>query len=233
MQAQQIITQVRSALVEPVPGFWTDSELLSWINRAELDFNNRTHILEGKNFTATQQGISEYPLPSNCLSVTAMLLNTAVAGDDPNWQRIMPSNLEKTMQQNPNFLSTVTDSQAPARSYMIWGRTFYLSPTPDTTGSGNLVLFFKAKPIPLALASQQLNLDDSFQDGLIAYVLWKAWEKEQEVEKSEKQEMIYEKYVRFGLRWQKKQSSDQRFRLDISSPIPLDGFSDTRYNPLA
>jgi hypothetical protein len=232
MIASEIISDVRLALVEPVAGFWTDAELLGWINRAESDFVNRTRILEDKDFTSTQLGVNQYPLPSNCLSVRAVMVNIATAGQNANWVRIKPSNLEKFMQETPNFLAVETDQQNDPRAYMIWGRTFFLFPVPKVDGSSNVVLFYKAKPIPLTTVGQSLNLDDSLREAVIAFVLSKAWQKENEDEKKMEQAQIYEGYVRQGLRWQKKQSGDQRNRLDISSPTPFDGPYDTRYNPL-
>lgn len=234
MTAQEIIDQVRAALVEPVAGFWSDTELLGWINRAELDFNNRTRILESKAVTGTISGQIEYPLPSNCLSVRLVLFNDAdtASGQTPNWVRIYPSNLEKSGQQTPNFLNTSSGATGTPRSYVIWGRTLLLTPPPLVTAGSNITMFYKAKPIPVALASAQLNLDDSFKDGIIAYVLWKAYEKEQEVDKAAAQQGVYETYVKYGLSWQKKQSGDQRNRLDISSPTPFEGPYDARFNPL-
>lgn len=235
MQANEIITQVRLALVEPVAGFWTDTELLGWINRAESDFCNKTRMFDDDDTSSTQAGINEYPLPSNCLSVRAVMYNDKTdATQTDNWIRLSPSNLEKTLQQSPNFLATSSNTQGPPRQYMIWGRTLYLFPCPSSAAvTDNLKIFFKAKPTPLAAASEQLNVDDSLREAIISYVLWKAWEKEQELEKSETQRQIYEAYVKQGLRWQKKQSGDQRYRLDISSPTPFEGPYDTRYNPLA
>lgn len=234
MTGQDIIDAVRSTLVEPVAGFWTDAELLAWVNRAELDFNNRTHILEGKATTGTIAGEIEYPLPSNCLSVRLVLYNDAntASGQTPNWVRVYPGNLEKLGQQAPNFLNTADGALGAPRSYSIWGRNLMLYPPPDTTADGNITMYYKAKPIPISAASASLNLDDSFKDGLIAYVLWKAYEKEQEVDKANAQQQIYETYVRHGLRWQKKQSGDQRYKLDISSPTPFEGPFDIRFNPL-
>lgn len=234
MTGQDIIDAVRSTLVEPVAGFWSDAEILAWVNRAELDFNNRTHILEGKSVTGTTEGVGEIPLPSNCLSVRLVLYNNANTGSGatPNWVRVYPSNLEKFGQQTPNFLNTTTGAIGAPRSYAIWGRNLVLYPPPDNTTDSNITMYYKAKPIPVSLAASSLNLDDSFKDGLIAYVLWKAYEKEQEVDKSLAQQQIYETYVRHGLRWQKKQSGDQRNRIDISSPTPFEGPFDGRFNPI-
>lgn len=232
MQAQEIIDQVRLTLVEPVAGFWSNDELLGWINRAETDFVNKTRLLEDDDTSATQIGVNEYPLPSNCLSVRAVMYNDITdTSQVDNWIRLKPSNLEKTLQQSPNFLALASSVQNTPASYLIWGRTLYLFPCPNAAST--LKIFYKAKPITLQLASQQCNLDDSLKEGIIAFILWKAWEKEQEMEKADVQRQMYDSYVKQGLRWQKKQSGDQRYRLDISSPTPYEGPYDSRFNPLA
>lgn len=232
MQASEIIEDVRGTLVEPVAGFWSDPELLRWINRAESDFFNKTRILEDVDSSATQVGVNTYPLPSNCVSIRAVMYNDIT---DPtqtdNWIRLKPSNLEKTLQENPNFLAQQPNTRGAPRAYIIWGRTLYLFPTPLNVS--DLKMFFKSKPIPLTLTSQQCNMDDSLKEGLVAFILWKAWEKEQEEEKADVQRQIYDTYVQQGRRWQKRQSGDQRYRLDISSPTPFEGPYDNRFNPLA
>lgn len=235
MQASDIISQVRLTLVEPVAGFWTDTELLGWINRAEADFFNKTRMFDDKDTSSTIAGVNQYPMPSNCLSIRAVLFNNkTVSTDTDNWQRLVPTNLEKALQENPNFLAVSSDVQGSPASYFIWGNTLFLYPCPNSqTVTDNLIIFFKAKPIVLTTTGQSINVDDSLREALISYVLWKAWEKEQEMEKAGIQQQIYETYVRHGLRWQKKQSGDQRFKLDISSNTPFSGPYDARFNPLA
>jgi hypothetical protein len=232
MQASELITQIRSELVEPIAGFWTDAELLGWINRAEADFVNRTRILDDRDYTSTIQGVTEYPLPSNCLSIRGVMYNRALATETPDWTRLVPSNLEKTMQQTPNFPNLDVNAQNDPGAYMVWGRTLIVFPTPKRTQSDNIILYYKAKPIPLAYVTDQINLDDSLREAIIAYVLWKALKKGQEDEKAIEQAQIYEVYVKQGLRWTKKQSGDQRYRIDIVSPTPFEGPFDSRFNPL-
>ena len=45
MQASEIISDCRFELLEPIPGFWTDAELLNQINKAQQDYVNQTRIL--------------------------------------------------------------------------------------------------------------------------------------------------------------------------------------------
>jgi hypothetical protein len=237
MLALDVITQIRSALVEPVPSFWSNEELLGWINRAEKDFANRTHIFQDIATTSTVASQATYALPANLLSVRALMYNNLggppPVPNTPNWIRLVPSNLEKFAQETPNFMSTTTDTLSYPRKYAIWNNQIYLYPPPLTGGSSDLVLFYIAHPVQITDVNAQLNLDDAFEDGIIAYVLSKAYQKETEVDKMDEQTQIYESYVKLGLRMVKKQSGDQRYKLDISSPQPFEGPYDRRFNPLA
>lgn len=237
MLASDVIAQVRSALVEPVQGFWTDTELLGWINRAERDFANRTHIFQQIAITSTVAGQITYALPANILSVRALMYNNiqqaGLVSASPNWIRLVPSNIEKYTQETPNFLSNTTDTLNYPRKYAIWNNELYLYPPPVTGGSSDLQLFYIAHPVPITDVSQNLNLDDAFEDGIIAYVLAKAFQKEHEFDQMKDQDQIYNNYVKLGLRMVKKQSGDQRYKLDISSPQPFEGPYDRRFNPLA
>ncbi len=234
MTTVDILAQIRSTLVEPVAGFWTDEELIRWINRAQSDYVNRTRVLEDVDYTSTQNGVGSYPLPSNCLSIRAVFINAATTGQQANWKRLTPSNLEKNAQQAPNFTAAGTNQTGLPGSYMVWGRNLILFPIPNTDGSGDIMMFFKSRPLDISVSTEPLGLDDSLHEALIAYTLWRAFEKEKEWEQAQYQRSIYEGYIQHGLRWAKKQSGDQRYRLDIDSPTSLDGGPvDNRFNPLA
>ncbi len=231
MTTEDIIAQIRSALVEPIQGFWSDEELIRWLNRAQSDYVNRTRVLEDVDTTNTQDKNAVYPLPSACLSIRAVFLNRAAPGAQEDWKRLVPSNLEKTAQETPNFTASSDKQTGLPGKYMVWGRNLYLFPVPD--GIYTIQMFFKSKPIDISASNQPLGLDDSLHEALIAYVLWRAYEKEKEYDQAQYNRDIYEGYIRHGLRWAKKQSGDQRFRLDIDSPTPIDGPVDNRFNPLS
>jgi hypothetical protein len=209
MLASTILTDVRRELLETTGAFWSDTELLRHLNRAEMDFINRTRLLEDKAFLTTAQGVADYPLPDNWLSAKLVLINTKEnESDDDAWQRIEPTSLEKMGQGTP------------AR-YWIWNKRIYLTPPPDSMVASNLYLFYKAKPIELLTTSQSINVDDTLAEGLIAYILWKAWTKAKETSLAEEQKQIYANYVGEGRRWAKRRSGDQRNKVDIISATPF------------
>lgn len=232
MQAQTLITDIRRELVEISASYWTDAELLRHINRAELDFVNRTRILEDTAQLSLQQGRLDYSLPTNWLSARAVFLKLVAADGTYRWKRLYPTNLEKNSQQSPNFYNTEMTNQGKPARYWIWGRSLWLDRAPDAEHATTLLLFYKSKPIPLNLVTESINLDDSLSEAITAYVLWKAWAKEQEFDRADAQQLTYDRYVAEGRRWVKKQSGDQRNRIDIDSPVPFDGDS-SESNPLS
>lgn len=223
MLASEIITDVRRELLETTGVFWSDTELLRHLNRAEMDFINRTRLLEDSAFLTTTPGIADYPLPDNWLSSKMVLFNTKEnETDDDSWRRLEPSSLEKMGQERPNFLNTTTDHRGTPLRYWIWNKRIYIWPAPDTSTAGDLYLFYKSKPTPLLATSSSINIDDSLAEGLNAYILWKAWTKAKETALAEEQKEIYANYVGEGRRWAKRRSGDQRHKVDIISAIPFD-----------
>ena len=235
MQAQTIIIDCRRELLETMGITWSDSELLRLLNRGELDYTNRTRILEDTAFLTLTQGRSDYPLPQNFLSVRLVLHDKPITNPDNtlthDWKRVYPSNLEKIAQEQPNLLDDSSTQQDRPRKYFIWGRTLYIKPAPSLENSSTLYIWYKAKPIPLISTNSQINIDDSLSESLNAYILWKAWSKVKERDKADEQKGIYFGYVGEGRRWVKKASGDQRYRIDIDSPISFSN-STTGFNPL-
>lgn len=221
MQAQTIISDVRLELVETIGAFWQDTELLRLINKGEMDFVRRTRILEYKASVGTTQGDNAIPLPANWISARAVFFNNPASDGTPNWLPLRPTNLEKQKQEQPNFMSAATTQQGKPARYWVWGRTLMLDKIPDITASGNIVLFYKGKPIPLTVATQDLNVDDSLADGIAAYVRWKAWKKEKEPDLAQEAKEEYFEFVGQGRAWVKRQTGDQAYKIDIQSPVPI------------
>jgi len=218
MQAQQIITDARRELLETVGIFWSDAELLRLYNKAEMDFVNKTRMLEDTAQLTLIAGQSDYPLPQNWLSAKAIFIK--VINDDSTfkWKRLWPSNLEKISQEDPNFLDTDTDSsQGLPSKYWIWGRSFRLNRAPSAQYATTVMMFFKSKPIPVTVLTQSINIDESVSDALTSYILWKAWKKEKEQDLADGAYAEYVGWIAEGRKWVKKQSGDQRFKFDIES----------------
>lgn len=233
MLVSEILTDARRELLEyGAQLFWSDAELLRLYNRAELDYVNRTRLLEDTASLALLPGISRYSLPANWLSSRAILHKAENPSGTVSWRRIWPKNLEKVVQERPNFLDTSSTAQGRPINYFIWNKEIYILPAPDTESSTMLTLFYKSKPLPITSPStESVRIDDSLSEGITAYILWKAWAKEKEMDLAEEQKNIYFNYVGEGRRWSKKQLGDGRYQIDIESPESFGG-SYNPYSPL-
>lgn len=231
MLARQILNDVRRELLEfGAQNFWSDDELLRHLNRAELDYVNRTRLLEDSAQVTIIQGRSDYPLPANWVSARLVMLNVPDQDGRARWRRIYPSNLEKVAQENPSFMDNSAGGQHVPCKYYIWGNILNLVPAPNAQAT-DLMLFYKSKPLPLTDPdTQYIHIDDTLSEALTAYVLWKAWAKEKETDLAEAQKQTYFEYVAEGRRWLKKKSGDQRYRIDLDSPESFN--RDTGYSPL-
>lgn len=221
MLISQLITDVRRELLETTGAFWSDAELLRHYNRAIMAFVDDTRILEDKASLSLIQGRQNYPLPANWLSARLVMLKTVDSSGNESWLRLSPSNLEKTAQERSNFPDQSANAQTKPNRYYIWGKEIYVIPAPDADSSGSLYLWYKSKPIMATNTDQSVEIDDALAEGLTSYILWKAWKKEKEIDLAEEAQRDYLGYVSKGRRWVKKQSGDQRYRIDIDSPIGI------------
>jgi hypothetical protein len=223
MLVSTIISDARKELLETTAQYWSDAEIIRYINRGIADYVNKVRILEDDATLSLVQGQLSYPLPSNWSSARAIFIK--ITNDDGTfmWKRVYPFNLEKAAQQMPNFLNNTAQNQGRPTRYFIWNRQLWLNKAPDAQFATELHLFFKCKPIPVQYATDTIDLEDDLSEAILAYVLWKAWMKEQEFERADDQRTTYDRYVAEGRKWVKKQSGDQRYRLDIDSPQSLDG----------
>lgn len=233
MKVSQVLTDVRRELVETSAAFWSDAELLRHFNRGLMDYVNKTRVLEDHAFLSTDAGRSDYPLPSNWLSVRGILHNTPSSDGTANWTRLHPSNLEKFLQERPNFLNVATNAQGKPSFYMIWDKTVYIYPAPsaDNVSDSDLCLWYKAKPVNVTDTNSDIEVDDVLVEAVTEFVLWKAWAKESEDVKAKVHKDEYDRCVLEGLRWSKRQSGDQRIKMDIESSTGFYGGTNG-FNPL-
>jgi len=216
--ASTIITDVRRELLETTGIFWSDAELLRHLNRGELDFTNKTRILEDEAQLTLVEGQSDYPLPQNWFSSKPSFIKLVNDDGTFSWRRLWPTNVEKVSQESPQFLDTTQEnSKGLPTHYWIWGREFRLNRAPSSTYATVVHMFYKSKPIPLTATNQSINLDDSLSDALSSYILWRAWKKEKQRDLADGAYAEYVGWIAEGRKWVKKQSGDQRFKVDIES----------------
>ncbi len=231
MQVSQVLEDARTQLLETTGSFWSDPELLRLYNRGNVDFVAKTRVLEDQAKLSLTVDRNDYPLPANWSSASAIFHKETDDSGQVSFRRIRPSNLEKMAQEDINFLDTSSDRSRRPRQYWIWNKTLYLDRGLEKVEDSDLWLFYKSKPVSVSASTASVEIDTDFAEALLAYILWKAWMKEQEQDLADSQAIVYMSYVKQALKWRKRQSGDQRFRLDIDSPYPINNNYNTGFYP--
>lgn len=217
----QIVTDLRAEILEPSPTFFSQSRMLALINLAQNEYVRKARVLQSFAYTSTIQGQSDYPMPSDWLGSEKVFYNDTSDGVTPNWRPLEATNLEKLGQENPNFLSTATTTQAAPLKYYVVGTTLYLYPRPMANGVNDIFLFYESKPIQLAALTDSLSIDDSLYTGVRAYVLSKLWKQDNEDGKAKEEMDNFKEEIGEGRKWKNKRILDGKWKMDIQSYIPF------------
>lgn len=233
MKVSEIIEIVRQEAKEPVAAFWSDEEIIGYVDRGQRHYIGKARITEDTAMLSLVEGQTRYPLPSNWLSARLVMHK----GIDPisgkvGWTECRPTTLEKMKQMNENFMDDSDDTLAVPRRYFIDNKDILVKPGPDATNATTLFLWYKSKAPKITLATDDIVIDDTLTEGLVSFVLWKMWSKEEEEDKAAEHKADYQESIREGLRWAKKRALNMRNMIDIESAIGIDG-SRNPFNPLS
>lgn len=220
MTAQELVTLLRTQVIEPNPAFFTSAALINLINAGQLNYVRRTRVLQNFATTSTVQGQADYPMPADWLGAEKVFYNNELGGV-ANWYPLTPTSVEKLSQESPNFLTGDTSAQGAPQQYYILNQTLFVYPRPDTGGTNNLYMFYESKPIAVASLTDELSIDDSLSDGLEAYVLWRMYAMDQETELAAEQKERYKEEIGEGRKWKKKRLLDGKWKIDIQSYMPF------------
>lgn len=220
MTGNDVVTDVRSEILEPSPTFFSNSRMLTLINLAQNEYVRRTRVLQSFAYTSSVQGQSDYPMPSDWLGSEKVFFND-VSGGVANWRPLEATNIEKMGQESPNFLSNETSTQGTPRKYYVIGKTLYLFPRPLVSGTSDIFMFYESKPVPLVTLDNELTIDDSLYPGVRAYVLAKLWKQDNEDAKAADEMATFKDEIGRGFKWKNKRILDGRWKIDIQSFVPF------------
>lgn len=128
------ITKARYYLNEATASFWSDAELLQWLNDGQIDIVARTHCLEGTETETIVTGTNQYAISTSYITVKGVIYNSV--------QSLRKGSIE--------HMGDTTDVGEPAY-YFTWDNNLMVYPSPDSGVSGySLVTYLVEKPTPLA-----------------------------------------------------------------------------------
>lgn len=232
MLASEILDNVRSEILEVSASFWSNDELLRFLNRGLQHYINQTRMTESFAFLTTTPGERRYTLPSNALSVKIVMFKEVNDDGVASWSTLVLSTLERIAFTFPNFLKTDTENRGVPSSVAVYDRILELNKSPEESNPSDLFIFYKSKPANVPNIGSHVPIDDVALEGIIQFMLWKAWMKEKELALAKEAKNEYEIEIRRGRRWVKKQMGMLRNRFDIVTGSSFTFGRSTGFNPL-
>ena len=165
-----VITNARYILNETSESFWSDTELLSWLNDGILDIVTRTGCLENTEDLTLVANTLEYTLVADYIAIKGVAYKTS--GIHKGLRRIEPNNIEHT-----------EDVDEPVE-WWEWDGKIGVSPLPSATVAGDyLVVHFIDLPTTVTITDNVL-VPAVYDKALTYFIVAKGHIKERRADKA-------------------------------------------------
>ena len=157
MDGQDVITAVRDLLNEAQPAFWTDTQLLKWINDGITDIVGKTWCIADSETITLLTDTVEYALANDTIATVSVVYNSE----------------KGLVVGHPSMLGNVHDIGEPLY-YYIFNNKCGIIPKPALAINGNTCEVYQI-PLPSAIAVDgDVIIPSYLDDCLQMYVSWKA-----------------------------------------------------------
>lgn len=163
-----LLADVRARLDEASAAFWTDEELLRWINEATRDIARRAEVLQTTATVTVVAGTNEYTLPTNVARIYRV-----------NWIPDGSSTEYPLEYQDFNSMDsagwTWTNAQGYPAVFTLWGYTPSLKIVlyPSPSAAGEIKLWYYKYPTELATdgsaLSSLVDIPNGWNDIVVSY----------------------------------------------------------------
>jgi hypothetical protein len=189
MNLREMILEVRSAIDDQSARMWTDTEITRWLNQAVRIMCSTALPLQAVYSTTTTASIQEYVLPEDVVRVYSVgFYNGIVYWLRPaDFAQAQPGTLitgipssfylkNRTTQLAPQTSTGITpaaqDANNPTAPRIILG----LLPVPSSAST--LLVYYFSRHTLLNVDTQEPQIPEEFHDGICAYAIGKAKEKD-------------------------------------------------------
>jgi len=129
--AQTIIDNARYYINETTSSFWSDAELLRWVNLGSRDIAARTRCLEQIQVVVLISGVTEYSLSSGASKYFGV--SSAIYRDGTTYKGLVRGNVQSVGH---------TEDVGEPVYYYEWINNIGVYPTPGAAVSGNTVYVY-------------------------------------------------------------------------------------------
>lgn len=164
----------------------TDADIFRWINSGQLEACTSNKILKGKAITDLVAGQADYTLPTPAILYIESL--------HVNGSRLPHKSLPQTERDVTEVSSPIETAAIPSFWYE-WGNTVTLWPTPNTTYTDGLTIYYSKLPTDVSASGDLLSLPDQYFEALISWVLSKAYELDEDYQAAQNQRAYFDRFL--------------------------------------
>lgn len=203
--ATTIITRARQILNEDTAGFWTDTELLRWVNDGQADIANKAHCIQTSETISLVASTIEYTPTISYIKVIDVWF-TDSGGDIWALKNVDPGAKGNAREE------LYSQSSTPKCWYEFDGK-IGIFPAMDTVTTESIKVFYAQQSTDVT-ASENVGVPSIFDASLVNYVVAMAHQKDR-------------KYNDFQFFWQRYENELNRYRKDlIEQPIKAEPIVD-------
>lgn len=182
MQLSQIRNEVRGLLAEPqAGGFFSDTELNSFINEAQIRLQTDTLFLESTATTNLVKNAALYSLEDQSISDLMYIIEVKIKKDN-KWKGLEFIPREELRNIAPDWENA---SSGTPEFYSFYRRNvLLLYPPPDFDMTNGLKIYYKKMPATLNLDTDVSEFSDKFKFPIVYYACYLAKLKEGSGEES-------------------------------------------------
>ena len=168
--ASTIITNARTYLNETSTGFWSDTELLTWLNDGVLDIVSRTRCLEISENIILIAGQLEYNIRTDYLGIESIYYN-------------LSGSYKGLQMAEPKDIGHIEDVSEPVEWYEWDGKVGFSPLTLEDSGGNTVTLYLILKPDVIAL-TENISIPAIYDRALTLYMVSKGHLKERRMDKA-------------------------------------------------
>ena len=153
----------------------TDAQIVALLNEGQIKLCMEAYLLLTSATTSTVASQAAYSVPSDFIKIEAVFIYNTSTG---NKRKLRPIDL---MRRDPER------STGDPLYYYIWGTnvsssnsfTVNLQPIPSTSGTSDLEIWFRQRPLTMVSGGQAPEIPEHFQYALPCYAAWKLFQRDQ------------------------------------------------------
>lgn len=170
-----IANKARYLLNESTAAFWTDTEMLQWINDGTLDIAAYTHCLEATETETLVTNTYEYAIAENYLVIKGVILDRG-SGESPRYKALVKGNIRSFGAQQ--------DIGEPVY-WTHWEDNLLVYPAPNSSASGDsLTVYLVERPTEIDALASSILVPKHYENALALYVAMQGMLKDRQYEKA-------------------------------------------------